>query len=286
MGASLVLVSKDRLIAKEFFSKKNSDPQYSWRRRRRRRAAAAARRRARAAAAQVAPQPRVGAAEGAVMILFTVKINGKVHLTYGTDPGCWQPDFSAAGMLHLVMDYAEGGDLHSLLKPAKAAQELLPEGQILDYFVQLCLAMEHVHSRRILHRDLKPQNIMICAKTGYLKLCDFGSAKLLVKGEPNVSYICSRYYRAPELILLAARYTPKIDVWSMGCIFAELLQTLEPVSDDAVPPTRTLFPGESCYPLSSTSNEEEVDAELKEAVLDRIVKTAVTRKWSAGCRFF
>ena len=48
----------------------------------------------------------------------------------------------------------------------------------------------------------------------------------------------------------------------MGCIFAELLQTLEPVSDDAVPPTRTLFPGESCYPLSSTSNEEEVDAEL------------------------
>ena len=75
-------------------------------------------------------------------------------------------------------------------------------------------------------------------------------------------HVVTRWYRAPELILLAQQYTAAIDVWSMGCIFAELLQTLEPVSDDAVPPTRTLFPGESCYPLSTTSDENDVDAEL------------------------
>ena len=56
-----------------------------------------------------------------------------------------------------------------------------------------------------------------------LKLCDFGSAKLLVKGEPNVSYICSRYYRAPELIFGASDYTSAIDVWSSGCVMAEMI---------------------------------------------------------------
>lgn len=56
-----------------------------------------------------------------------------------------------------------------------------------------------------------------------LKLCDFGSAKVLVRGEPNISYICSRYYRAPELIFGATEYTAAIDIWSMGCVMAELL---------------------------------------------------------------
>ena len=56
-----------------------------------------------------------------------------------------------------------------------------------------------------------------------LKLCDFGSAKILVRGEPNVSYICSRYYRAPELIFGASDYTLAIDVWSSGCVMAEML---------------------------------------------------------------
>jgi kinase len=66
-----------------------------------------------------------------------------------------------------------------------------------------------------------------------LKICDFGSAKRLVKGEPNVAYICSRYYRAPELIFGATEYTNAIDVWSMGCVIAEMVIG-EPV-----------FPGES-----------------------------------------
>ncbi|MBA0619972.1 hypothetical protein Godav_005756, partial [Gossypium davidsonii] len=69
--------------------------------------------------------------------------------------------------------------------------------------------------------------------THQLKICDFGSAKMLVKGEPNVSYICSRYYRAPELIFGATEYTTAIDIWSTGCVMAELLLG------------QPLFPGES-----------------------------------------
>jgi serine/threonine protein kinase len=61
-------------------------------------------------------------------------------------------------------------------------------------------------------RDIKPQNLLVNINTHALKLCDFGSAKTLVRGEPNISYICSRYYRAPELIFGATDYTCAIDV--------------------------------------------------------------------------
>ncbi len=75
----------------------------------------------------------------------------------------------------------------------------------------------------ICHRDIKPQNLLLDPESAVLKLCDFGSAKQLVKGELNVSYICSRYYRAPELIFGATDYTCQIDIWSAGCVLAELL---------------------------------------------------------------
>ncbi|PIO75008.1 kinase domain protein [Teladorsagia circumcincta] len=84
-------------------------------------------------------------------------------------------------------------------------------------------ALAYIHGIGICHRDIKPQNLLIDPESGILKLCDFGSAKYLVKGEPNVSYICSRYYRAPELIFGATNYTNSIDVWSAGTVMAELL---------------------------------------------------------------
>ena len=74
---------------------------------------------------------------------------------------------------------------------------------------------------------------MVDPSSHILKLCDFGSAKKIQKGESNVSYICSRYYRAPELIFGATDYSAAIDVWSTGCVIAELLLG------------QPLFPGES-----------------------------------------
>jgi len=75
---------------------------------------------------------------------------------------------------------------------------------------QLLRSLAYIHSVGICHRDIKPQNLLLNPATGILKLCDFGSAKILVAGEPNVSYICSRYYRAPELIFGATNYTTNI----------------------------------------------------------------------------
>lgn len=110
---------------------------------------------------------------------------------------------------------------------------------------QLFRSLAYIHQMGICHRDIKPQNLLLDPETAVLKLCDFGSAKQLLPGEPNVSYICSRYYRAPELIFGAINYTTKIgmfhlticyfqilkntfllhclDVWSAGCVLAELL---------------------------------------------------------------
>ena len=72
------------------------------------------------------------------------------------------------------------------------------------------------------HRDIKPPNILIGDK-GELKLCDFGSGKSLVEGQKNIAYIRSRYYRAPELIFGSVYYTNQIDVWSAGCVIAEMV---------------------------------------------------------------
>ncbi|CAI0425279.1 unnamed protein product [Linum tenue] len=102
------------------------------------------------------------------------------------------------------------------------------------YTYQICRALNYLHNVvGVCHRDIKPQNLLVNPHTHQLKICDFGSAKKLVPGEPNISYICSRYYRAPELIFGATEYTTAIDMWSAGCVLAELLLG------------QPMFPGES-----------------------------------------
>jgi len=86
----------------------------------------------------------------------------------------------------------------------------MPILEIKLYIYQLFRSLAYIHSQGICHRDIKPQNLLLDPNSGILKLCDFGSAKILIENEPNVSYICSRYYRAPELIFGATNYTTKI----------------------------------------------------------------------------
>ncbi|CAO3689114.1 unnamed protein product [Rhizopus stolonifer] len=134
--------------------------------------------------------------------------------------------------LNLVLEYVPETLYRTSRNYAKTRQPV-PMLYVKLYTYQLMRALAFIHSLGICHRDIKPQNVLIDPNTGVLKLCDFGSAKALHAGEPNVSYICSRYYRAPELIFGATNYTCSIDVWSAGCVMAELMLC------------QPLFPGES-----------------------------------------
>ncbi|KAG2482974.1 hypothetical protein HYH03_018151 [Edaphochlamys debaryana] len=134
--------------------------------------------------------------------------------------------------LHLVLEFVPD-TVYRISKHYAKNNQRMPNLFVKLYAYQMCRALNSIHKMGICHRDIKPQNLLVNTETHQLKLCDFGSAKILVKGEPNISYICSRYYRAPELIFGATDYTSAIDVWSVGCVLAELLLG------------QPLFPGES-----------------------------------------
>mmetsp|Transcript_405 Transcript_405/g.881 ORF Transcript_405/g.881 Transcript_405/m.881 type:complete len:386 (-) Transcript_405:174-1331(-) len=134
--------------------------------------------------------------------------------------------------LNLVLEFVPE-TVYSISRRHQKHGMQLPLLYVKLYLYQLSRALAHIHALGICHRDIKPQNLLVDPTTQQLKLCDFGSAKALVPGEPNVSYICSRYYRAPELIFGSTDYTTAIDIWSEGCVGAELLLG------------QPLFPGDS-----------------------------------------
>ncbi|THG20562.1 hypothetical protein TEA_005202 [Camellia sinensis var. sinensis] len=135
--------------------------------------------------------------------------------------------------LNLVMEYVPE-TMYRVLKHYSNANQRMPLIYVKLYTYQIFRGLAYIHTvPGVCHRDVKPQNLLVDPLTHQVKLCDFGSAKVLVRGEANISYICSRYYRAPELIFGATEYTTSIDIWSAGCVLSELLLG------------QPLFPGEN-----------------------------------------
>eukprot|EP00514_Thraustochytrium_sp_LLF1b_P001005 CAMPEP_0184523194 /NCGR_PEP_ID=MMETSP0198_2-20121128/8738_1 /TAXON_ID=1112570 /ORGANISM="Thraustochytrium sp., Strain LLF1b" /LENGTH=378 /DNA_ID=CAMNT_0026914177 /DNA_START=616 /DNA_END=1752 /DNA_ORIENTATION=+ len=124
--------------------------------------------------------------------------------------------------LNLVLEFVPE-TVYRIIRNHRRDKEPIPMLYTKLYVYQLSRALAYIHDLGICHRDIKPQNLLLDPTHHTLKLCDFGSAKILVEGQPNVSYICSRFYRAPELIFGSTKYTCAIDVWSMGCVCGELM---------------------------------------------------------------
>lgn len=156
--------------------------------------------------------------------------------------------------LHLVMNYLPT-DLHALrqrhykgvsLKPHSSvlvSPTVNPEGGLTGSVVepgalfpllwtklilfQIARGLAFLHARHVCHRDIKPANVLVDSESGRVQLCDFGSAKQIhnQNSERNVAYVCTRSYRAPELLFGSLHYGCEVDMWSLGCIAAEFLRT-------------------------------------------------------------
>ncbi|RXG60723.1 Cyclin-dependent kinase 11B [Armadillidium vulgare] len=139
---------------------------------------------------------------------------------------------SSIDKIYIVMDYVEH-DLKSLMETMRKKKQSFTIGEVKTLMIQLLRAVHHLHDNWILHRDLKTSNLLLSSR-GILKVGDFGLAREY--GSPLKQYtpiVVTLWYRAPELLLGTKEYSCPIDVWSVGCIFGELLG-MEP-----------MFPGES-----------------------------------------
>lgn len=124
--------------------------------------------------------------------------------------------------IYVVFELMES-DLHQVIK---ANDDLTPE-HYQFFLYQLLRGLKYIHTANVFHRDLKPKNILANADCK-LKICDFGLARVAFNDAPTAifwtDYVATRWYRAPELCgSFFSKYTPAIDIWSIGCIFSELL---------------------------------------------------------------
>ncbi|XP_078287157.1 cyclin-dependent kinase-like 1 isoform X1 [Rhinoraja longicauda] len=120
--------------------------------------------------------------------------------------------------MHLVFEYCDQTVLNELDKYPRG----VAEDRVKSIVRQTLQAVNFCHKHNCIHRDVKPENILI-TKHGVVKLCDFGFARILTgPGDEYTDYVATRWYRAPELLVGDIQYGPPVDVWAIGCVFAEL----------------------------------------------------------------
>ncbi|XP_071990589.1 serine/threonine-protein kinase Nek5 isoform X2 [Engystomops pustulosus] len=128
--------------------------------------------------------------------------------------------------LYIVMEYCDGGDLMKRIDKQRGV--LFDEDQILNWFVQISLGLKHIHDRKVLHRDIKAQNIFLANNGTLAKLGDFGIARML-NNTMELARTCvgTPYYLSPE-ICENRPYNNKTDIWSLGCVLYELCTLKHP----------------------------------------------------------
>ncbi|KAL7703789.1 serine/threonine-protein kinase [Lotmaria passim] len=133
------------------------------------------------------------------------------------------------GQLLIVMEYADGGDLYKQIKARVASMKYFREHEVIFIFLQLCLALDHIHSNKMMHRDLKTANILLTT-TGLVKLGDFGFSRQYEDSLSNAvgSTFCGTpYYLSPEL-WHRQPYSKKSEMWALGVVLYEVMALKRP----------------------------------------------------------
>jgi serine/threonine protein kinase len=148
-------------------------------------------------------------------------------------------------------------DLASIIKSPQA----LSDEHIQFFLYQILRGLKYIHSAGIIHRDLKPRNLLVNSNCD-LKICDFGLSRAIhyqQKTGDMTDYVATRWYRAPELLLAAKEYGPSVDMWSVGCILAELLKR-----KPFLPGTETKTQLELIIDVFGNPTDEEINSIPKE----------------------
>jgi len=146
----------------------------------------------------------------------------------------YKDNFFMGETLVIVMQYCDGGDVSTFIKESASAspKKRIPEEVIMNYFVQILQALQHIHQKRILHRDLKTSNLFLTEKKKVVKLGDFGISRVLEGSiEAAITVVGTPYYMSPE-VCENKPYTFKSDVWSLGCVLYELCMLKHAFSAD------------------------------------------------------
>nr|XP_025041363.1 serine/threonine-protein kinase Nek5 [Pelodiscus sinensis] len=140
--------------------------------------------------------------------------------------------FQEKNMLYIMMEYCDGGDLMRRINMQHGV--LFDEDQILSWFVQISLGLKHIHDRKVLHRDIKAQNILLSNNGMIAKLGDFGIARML-NNTMELARTCvgTPYYLSPE-ICENRPYNNKTDIWSLGCVLYELCTLKHPFEGNSL----------------------------------------------------
>jgi len=150
-----------------------------------------------------------------IMLLKHLKHENIVNLLDIVHPETSIDDFQD---VYMVLDLMES-DLHRIIR----SRQTLSDDHVQFFLSQILKGLKYTHSAGVLHRDLKPSNLLVNSSCD-LKICDFGLARGMNEDEVVLTeYVVTRWYRAPEVMLSSKSYDYGVDVWSTGCILAELL---------------------------------------------------------------